>query len=130
EDQDEVRRDGTDRSVRGHALGLSAETNPNKEMTMTLKARLVNAALTLLVLGTAASARAEQASTQNAAAAATRTDIGKTLGFVPQFFLKFPEEMLPGVWDEMKTLQMNPGTALPGRTKELIGLAVAAQVPC
>src|SRR5581483_4223933 len=99
-------------------------------MTMTLKTRLVNAALTLLVLGTAASARANQGSTQNAAAAATRADIGKTLGFVPQFFLKFPEEMLPGVWDEMKTLQMNPGTALPGRTKELIGLAVAAQVPC
>ena len=30
----------------------------------------------------------------------------------------------------MKTLQLNPNTALPGRTKELIGLAVAAQIPC
>ena len=30
----------------------------------------------------------------------------------------------------MKGLQLNPNTALPGRTKELIGLAVAAQVPC
>ncbi len=61
---------------------------------------------------------------------AARADIGKTLGFVPQFFLKLPEGMLPGAWEEMKTLQMNPNTALPGRTKELIGLAVAAQVPC
>jgi AhpD family alkylhydroperoxidase len=102
-------------------------TNPNKEMTMTIKKNLVNAALALLVLGTAASAHADQ---RNAAAAATRADIGKKLGFVPQFFLKFPEGMLPGVWEEMKTLQMNPKTALPGRTKELIGLAVAAQVPC
>ena len=61
---------------------------------------------------------------------AARTDIGKTLGFVPQFFLKFPEGLLPGAWDEMKSLQLNPNTALPGRSKELIGLAVAAQVPC
>ena len=38
--------------------------------------------------------------------------------------------MLPGVWDEMKGLQLNPNTALAGRTKELIGLGVAAQVPC
>jgi AhpD family alkylhydroperoxidase len=30
----------------------------------------------------------------------------------------------------MKGLQLNPNSALPGRTKELIGLAVAAQVPC
>jgi AhpD family alkylhydroperoxidase len=30
----------------------------------------------------------------------------------------------------MKTLQLNPGTALSGKVKELIGLAVAAQVPC
>jgi AhpD family alkylhydroperoxidase len=30
----------------------------------------------------------------------------------------------------MKGLQLNPSTALPGRTKELIGLAVASQVPC
>jgi len=52
------------------------------------------------------------------------------LGFVPQFFLKVPEGLLPGAWDEMKSLQLNPNTALPGRSKELIGLAVAAQVPC
>jgi AhpD family alkylhydroperoxidase len=64
------------------------------------------------------------------AAAAARADIAKTLGFVPQFFLKLPEEMLPGAWEEMKTLQLNPSTALPGRTKELVGLAVAAQIPC
>ncbi|HEY8925161.1 MAG TPA: carboxymuconolactone decarboxylase family protein [Polyangia bacterium] len=97
---------------------------------MNLKTTLLNTTLTLLVLGASAGARAEQPAPRNAAAAATRADIGKTLGFVPQFFLKFPEEMLPGVWDEMKTLQMNPSTALGGRTKELIGLAVAAQVPC
>jgi AhpD family alkylhydroperoxidase len=63
-------------------------------------------------------------------AQAARNDIQKTLGFVPQFFLKFPDGALPGAWEEMKTLQLNPSTALPGKTKELVGLAVAAQVPC
>jgi AhpD family alkylhydroperoxidase len=66
----------------------------------------------------------------NPAAAAAKADIQKTLGFVPQFFTRFPEEALPGAWEEMKTLQLNPHTALPGRTKELIGLGVAAQIPC
>jgi AhpD family alkylhydroperoxidase len=30
----------------------------------------------------------------------------------------------------MKTFQMNPNTALDNKTKELIGLAVASQIPC
>ncbi len=62
--------------------------------------------------------------------AATKADIQKTLGFVPQFFTKLPDGMLPGAWEEMKGLQLNPNTALDGKTKELIGLGVAAQVPC
>jgi AhpD family alkylhydroperoxidase len=93
---------------------------------MNLKTKIVKTSIALLlVLGGSASAHAE-----GAAAAAARADIGKTLGFVPQFFLKFPEEALPGVWDEMKSFQLNPATALPGRVKELAGLAVAAQIPC
>jgi AhpD family alkylhydroperoxidase len=99
---------------------------------MNTKTKLVNLFLALLVLGGAAvSAPALAEGTKpSPAAAAARADIAKTLGFVPQFFLKFPEEALPGAWEEMKTLQLNPSTALPGRTKELVGLAVAAQIPC
>jgi AhpD family alkylhydroperoxidase len=94
---------------------------------MNIKTKLVKVTLALLLLGASAPARAERALP---AAVAARADISKTLGFVPQFFLKFPQEALPGVWDEMKSFQLNPGTALPGRSKELIGLAVAAQIPC
>lgn len=83
-----------------------------------------------LVTGTAASAAERQPGAAGAAAEATRADIKKTFGFVPQFMLRFPDVALPGAWDEMKTLQMNPNTALPPKVKELIGLAVAAQVPC
>ena len=80
------------------------------------------------MVGVAAFASAARA--EAPAATAAKADIQKTLGFVPQFFQRFPEEALPGAWEEMKTLQLNPSTALPGRTKELIGLGVAAQVPC
>jgi AhpD family alkylhydroperoxidase len=109
---------------------VSGIENPNKETAMNLKNTVLKASLALLVLGAASTARAGEPTSTKAAAAAARADIGKTLGFVPQLFLKFPEEMLPGTWEEMKTLQMNPKTALPGRSKELIGLAVAAQIPC
>jgi AhpD family alkylhydroperoxidase len=65
-----------------------------------------------------------------AAARGAREDIQKTLGFVPAFFKAFPDAALPGAWEEMKGLQLNPKTALSGKSKELVGLAVAAQVPC
>lgn len=57
-------------------------------------------------------------------------DIEKTLGLVPKFFSVFPKEGIAGAWSEFKGLQLNPHTALSGKEKELIGLAVAAQVPC
>jgi AhpD family alkylhydroperoxidase len=83
-----------------------------------------------LVMGVAMLALGQTARAAESPAAAAKADIQKTLGFVPQFFLKFPEGMLAGAWEEMKTLQLNPHTALAGRTKELIGLGVAAQIPC
>lgn len=64
------------------------------------------------------------------AADAARKDIAKTLGFVPRFFQVMADAAVGGMWAEMKGLQLNPNSALPGKTKELIGLAVASQVPC
>jgi len=64
------------------------------------------------------------------AAQLARDDIKATLGFVPKFLDSVPSVALPGAWEEMKGLQMSPSTALPPKIKELIGLAVAAQVPC
>ncbi len=96
-------------------------------MTKQTKTWQTAVTLALTLIGLSGAARAADT---KASAAAARADIQKTLGFVPQFFLKVPEVALPGTWEEMKGLQMNPATALPGRSKELIGLAVAAQVPC
>lgn len=67
---------------------------------------------------------------QCATAAEAYKDIEQTLGIVPQFFMAFPERALPGAWAELKGLQINPHTALPPRYKALIGLGVAAQIPC
>jgi AhpD family alkylhydroperoxidase len=91
--------------------------------TSRLFSTLLAALLTLV--GFISSAAADPATTS-----ATRNDIQKTLGFVPGFLQKIPDSMLPGAWDELKGFQLNPATTLDGRTKELIGLAVAAQVPC
>jgi AhpD family alkylhydroperoxidase len=41
-----------------------------------------------------------------------------------------PAEALPGAWLGMRDVEMNPGTALSGKHKTLISLAVASQIPC
>jgi AhpD family alkylhydroperoxidase len=93
-------------------------------MDMTKLVRLV-VATTAMVL-TAGTANAQQVKD----AAAARADVQKAWGFVPGFIKAIPDSALPGAWEEMKTLQMNPSTALSGKQKELIGLGVAAQIPC
>jgi AhpD family alkylhydroperoxidase len=86
--------------------------------------------LTAGVLSAAIAEIATSASAQDASAQATYRDIEQTLGSVPSFFKTFPEAGIAGAWAEFKSVQLNPKTALNGKTKELIGLAVAAQVPC
>jgi len=90
---------------------------------MYARSLLAASALALAVFVNASPAPAGDAS-------ATYQDIEKTLGMVPGFFKVFPQSGIAGAWDEFKTLQLNPNTALDGKTKQLIGLAVAAQIPC
>ena len=70
------------------------------------------------------------AAAQEKSAEATYRDIEHTLGSVPGFFKAFPEAGIAGAWSEFKTVQLNPDTKLSGKVKELIGLAVSAQIPC
>ena len=94
----------------------------SKQITLTL-------GLTVSLAAAAALAAAGDKA-KSAPASEARADIQKSFGFVPEFFQNFPDMALPGVWEEMKSLQLNPNTVLPGKTKELIGLGVAAQIPC
>lgn len=57
-------------------------------------------------------------------------DIKNTFGFVPTFIKHYPDSGIAGIWKEMKGVEMNPYSAIPGKYKDLIGLAVAAQIPC
>ena len=86
---------------------------------------LLAASATLFAMAAFVPARAEDAS-----AAAAYKDIEQTLGSVPSFFKALPEVGIAGAWAEFKSVQLNPNTALDGKTKELIGLAVASQIPC
>ena len=84
---------------------------------------------TAIALG-AITGLARLASAQDASAQATYRDIEQTLGSVPTFFKLFPEAGIAGAWAEFKSVQLNPHTRLDGKTKELVGLAVSAQIPC
>lgn len=90
------------------------------------------AAITLLLGASVAFAGTEKSASkpQDAAHKQALRDIQKTLGSVPSFFKQFPPEALPGAWLEMKNLQLSTNTRIPPRYKELIGLGVAAQIPC
>jgi len=57
-------------------------------------------------------------------------DIQQSFGSVPEFMEKMPPEAVAGAWRQLRDLEMNPQTALPGKMKSLISLAVAAQIPC
>jgi AhpD family alkylhydroperoxidase len=80
---------------------------------------------TVLLFGSGAVCAADDAD-----ADPTYVEIEKTLGEVPALFSVFPRVGLAGAWEEFKAIQLNPDTALDGKTKELLGLAVAAQIPC
>jgi AhpD family alkylhydroperoxidase len=98
-------------------------------MSLSTLTRSLFAFVTLLLLSITSVASA-QSKPPSAEARAARDDIARTLGFVPGFFKVTADSALPGVWEEMKGLQLNPKTVLSGKVKELIGLAVASQVPC
>ncbi|HEY0709922.1 MAG TPA: carboxymuconolactone decarboxylase family protein [Polyangia bacterium] len=104
-------------------------TKLNSKISRTMKTLAVGFASAITLFAGAIASAAPGAGMAPAAQAA-RADIQKTLGFVPQFITKFPDAALPGIWEELKTLQLNPNTVLPGKQKELVGLAVSAQVPC
>jgi AhpD family alkylhydroperoxidase len=63
-------------------------------------------------------------------AASVQRDAQQAFGFVPEFVRRFPNEALPGAWLSFRNVEMNPESAIPGKIKSLISLAVASQIPC
>ena len=57
-----------------------------------------------------------------------KKEITETFGTFPSFFDAFPKYALPGAWQSFKELN-GPGS-IEQKNRELIGLAVASQIPC
>jgi AhpD family alkylhydroperoxidase len=89
-----------------------------------------NIALSFALIASLATVAAAENRKPAAPLNATLTEIQNTFGFVPDFIKGVPDALLPGFWAGVTGLEMSPATKLDGKTKELIGLAVAAQVPC
>ncbi|TJW42346.1 MAG: carboxymuconolactone decarboxylase family protein, partial [Mesorhizobium sp.] len=60
------------------------------------------------------------AKAEDASATAAYKDIEATLGSVPDMFKTLPDVAVAGAWAEIKGVQLNPNTALDGKTKELM----------
>ncbi|NRF67289.1 carboxymuconolactone decarboxylase family protein [Aquincola sp. S2] len=87
-------------------------------------------AATLAGTASAQTATPAQTAASKKALADTHKDIQATLGVLPGFFLAYPEEGLPGAWAAFKQVQVAENTRISPKMKQLIGLAVSAQVPC
>lgn len=85
------------------------------------------AATALVLIGGAPSAMAQDA---KAEAEVTYQDVAKTLGFVPGHIKAYPKQAVSGAWLMTKGLLASPENKLDTKTKSLINLAVAAQIPC
>jgi AhpD family alkylhydroperoxidase len=83
---------------------------------------------TMLALSLGGAARAAEAK-HSPEATATRAEIKKMIGFVPIAFDAVPDNVLPGAWEEFKSVQVMTNTAIPCKYKEIISVAVASQLP-
>ncbi|MEW6632304.1 MAG: carboxymuconolactone decarboxylase family protein [Pseudomonadota bacterium] len=90
----------------------------------------LNSKTVLLAIAAGALLAVAPARAEDASATAAYKDIQATLGSVPDMFKTLPDVAVAGAWAEIKSVQLNPKTALDGKTKELMGLAVASQIPC
>jgi AhpD family alkylhydroperoxidase len=61
-----------------------------------------------------------------------KREITQAIGFVPSFMTSSvaSPETARLFWSMMRDFQLSDKTALDGKTKELIGLGVASQIPC
>jgi AhpD family alkylhydroperoxidase len=56
-------------------------------------------------------------------------EIEQEFGTVPSMFQAFPDYALAGAWENFKQLS-GPQSKIPPKYRELLQLAVAAQIPC
>ncbi|MHB1415137.1 MAG: carboxymuconolactone decarboxylase family protein [Chloroflexota bacterium] len=57
------------------------------------------------------------------------SDMQQKLGSAPEFLTQFPDQVLEHIWASVHDFELGQ-TTIPNKYKELMGLAVAAQMQC
>ena len=100
--------------------------NIAKHMKQSLGMAILIMATVCGIIFISGAAKAEDPTSSEAALA----EMKKVLGGVPAEMQLYPESARAAGWAMMKSTDLNKNTALPKKVRELIGLAVAAQIPC
>ena len=82
--------------------------------------------LAMIAVLTSSAVSAQDAPSADAALA----EMTEMFGGVPSIMQVYPKSALPAGWAMIKETDLNQNTALPAKTRELIALGVAAQIPC
>jgi len=82
--------------------------------------------LAISVILASSATRAQDAPSADAAFA----EMNEMFGGVPSIMQVYPKSAVPAGWAMIKETDLNENTALPAKTRELIALGVAAQIPC
>ncbi len=102
---------------------MSTKHSATQSRAERLKSFIVGVAGAALI--SCATVAADSASSEAAIA-----EMKEMFGGVPTELALYPESARAAGWLMMKSTDLNDKTALPAKTRELIGLAVAAQIPC
>ena len=96
-----------------------------KRETTMIKQLAAISLVAIVSLGATMRAEAQEtASVEN-----TYKDVEATYGVLPTFIKLYPKQGIAGAWALTKALEVEKG-ALDAKTKSLINIAVAAQIPC
>lgn len=68
--------------------------------------------------------------TMNSVDPEVKREITEAFGFVPSFISAIPPAQQRLWWSAIRDFQLSDKTVLSNKTKELIGLGVASQIPC
>ena len=90
-----------------------------------LSKNLLTVLFTIFLISSNSMAQDNDTESWNKAQAEMKT----MLGDVPVMFTKLPIQVRAKAWEWFKSMN-NPNTAIPTKYGELMGLAVAAQIPC
>lgn len=99
--------------------------NTSKHIQQTFAIAAVGIACVFGTISASSTANAAEHSSE-----AAITEMKEMLGGVPTELQLYPESARAAGWAMMKSTDLNKNTALPSKVRELIGLAVAAQIPC